>query len=164
MDTRDGATIRTLLFDYKKAFDLIDHSILATKLCAPSIPSSIINWIIDFLSCRSQRIKLTEGCVSQWSTVLSGVPQRTKLGPWLFLIMINDLAINNASIWKYVDDTTTYEIFTKGQVSNAQTIADEVAGWSNRNRVKLNIDKCKELRISFSSISCEFPPVAMCNK
>ena len=29
-------------------------------------------------------------------------------------------------------------------------IADEVAEWSNRNRVKLNIDKCKELRISFA--------------
>ena len=101
------------------------------------------NWIIDFLSCRSQRIKLTEGCVSEWSTVPSGVPQGTKLGPWLFLIMINDLAISNASLWKYVDDTTAFEVVRKGQVSNAQIIADEVAEWSNRNRVKLNIDKCK---------------------
>ena len=41
----------------KKAFDLIDHSILVRKLCALSIPPSITNWIIDFLSCRSQRIK-----------------------------------------------------------------------------------------------------------
>ena len=37
----------------------------------------------------------------------------------------------------------------------------EVAEWSNRNRLKLNIDKRKELRISFASISCEFPPVAI---
>ena len=75
--------------------------------------------------------------------------------------MINDLAINNASIWKYVDDTTESKVIRKGQVSNAQTIADEVAEWSNRKRVKLNIDKCNELRISFPSISCEFPPVAI---
>ena len=75
--------------------------------------------------------------------------------------MINDLAINNVSIWKYVDDTTGSEVIRKGQVSNAQTIADEVAEWSNRNRFKLTIDKCKELRISFASISCEFPPVAI---
>ena len=138
--------------------------IISTIIQAQSQPNhriSIINWIIDFLSCRSQRIKLTEGCVSEWRTVPSGVPQGTKLGPWLFLIMINDLVINNASIWKYVDDTTASEVIRKGQVSNAQTIADEVAEWSNRNRVKLNIDKCKELRISFASISCEFPPVAI---
>ena len=157
----NGATITTLLFDYKKAFDLIDHSILVRKICALSIPPSIINWIIDFLSCRLQRIKLTEGCVSEWSTVPSGVPQGTKLGPWMFLIMIKDLAINKASIWKYVDDTTASEVIRKGQMSNAQIIADEVAEWSNRNRVKLNIDKCEELRISFASISCEFPPVAI---
>ena len=52
----NGATIRTLLFDYKKAFDLIDHSILVRKLCALSIPPSIINWIIVFLLCGLQRL------------------------------------------------------------------------------------------------------------
>ena len=56
------------------------------------------------------------------------------------LITINDLAISNASLWKNVDDTTTSEVIRKGQVSNAQTIADKVADWSNRNRVKLNTD------------------------
>ena len=47
----NGATVRTLLLDYRKAFDLIDHSILVRKLrnqC--KLPASIINWIIDFLS------------------------------------------------------------------------------------------------------------------
>ena len=46
-------------------------------------------------------------------------------------------------------------------MSNAQTIADEVANWSNRNRIKLNTDKCKELRISSVSISHDFPPVVI---
>ena len=73
--------------------------------------------------------------------------------------MINDLAISIASLWKYVDDTTTSEEIRKGQVSNAQTITDEVTDWSNRNRVKLNVDKCKKLRISFASVSHDFPPV-----
>ena len=29
----NSATIRTVLFDYREAFDLIDHSILMRKLC-----------------------------------------------------------------------------------------------------------------------------------
>ena len=45
----NGATLRTLLLDYRKAFDLIDHSILVRKLCNQcKLPASIINWIIDF--------------------------------------------------------------------------------------------------------------------
>ena len=55
----NGATVRVTLCDYKKAFDLIDHRILVNKLCELDLPTEIINWIIDFLSDRSQRIKLS---------------------------------------------------------------------------------------------------------
>ena len=157
----NGSTIRVLMFDYKKAFDLIDHGILVNKLCELDIVPSVINWIIDFLSDRSQRIKISEGCVFEWGTVPSGVPQGTKLGPWLFLTMINDLAISNASLWKFVDDTTTSEILKKGHPSQAQGIANEIVEWSTKNRVKLNTDKCKELRIGFTYTSHDFPPVSI---
>ena len=44
----NGATVREILFDYRKAFDLIDHSLLDSKLCNLEIPKSVINWIINF--------------------------------------------------------------------------------------------------------------------
>ena len=43
--------------------------------------------------------------------------------------MINDL-VNGACFWKYVDDTTAYEVVGKAEVSSAQIIADRVAKWS----------------------------------
>ena len=127
--------IQTLLFDYRKACNLIDRGILVRHLCLLDFPVSIINWIIDFLSQRSQRIILSEGCVSGWGEVLSGVPKGTKLGSWLFLIMINDLALNNTFLWKYLDYTTGSEFIGKEEKRNAQAIADDVKDWSCRNKV-----------------------------
>ena len=39
----NGATIKTILFDYCNAFDFIDHSILIKKLCKLNVPNSIIS-------------------------------------------------------------------------------------------------------------------------
>ena len=74
---RNRATVTTLLFDYRKAFNVIDHSILVNKLGNLAVPRSIFNWIIDFLANPLQRTKLEKGSYSKWSPILSGVPQGT---------------------------------------------------------------------------------------
>ena len=58
----NGATVRVVLFDFRKAFDLIDHAILAKKLENLDLPSGIVSWVIDFLKNRKQRIKLSQNC------------------------------------------------------------------------------------------------------
>ena len=91
------------IFDFKKAFDLIDHRILLVKLKSYNIPESIVFWFIDFLTCRKQRVKFGNDCYPEWGTIPSGVSQGTKLWPWLFVIMINDLKIQDSELWKSVD-------------------------------------------------------------
>ena len=59
----NGATIWIILFDYREAFDLTYHEILAGKLCSLDLPVSVVNWIIDFISDRYQTIKLANSGV-----------------------------------------------------------------------------------------------------
>ena len=74
----NGATVRVVLFDFKKAFDLIDPWILVGKLCSCDIPDPFISWMIDFLTSRKKQVKLGHDCFSEWGVVPVGVPQGTK--------------------------------------------------------------------------------------
>ena len=98
--------------DFTKAFDLNDHSILARKLCTFDLPNLIIDWITAFLQDQKQRVKLGQDCHS--------CPQGTKLGPWLFLMMINDISVPGVQLWKYVDNITISESVVKNQPHRIQ--------------------------------------------
>ena len=157
----NGATTRAVLFDFRKAFDLIDHHVLAPKLSLYDIPESIMCWILDFLTNRRQRVKLSCDFVSEWRSVPAGVPQGTKLGPWLFLIMINDLSVANTNIWKYVDDTTLAECVEKNGTSSMQSRFDEFVTKSRADGFQLTESKCKGLRISFTKSESILEPITI---
>ena len=89
-----------------------------------------MNWVADFLTNRQQCVKLCEQCFSEWGQVPAGVPQWTKLGPQLLLLMINDLNIPDVLTWKYVDDTTFAEIVPRGASTEIQKAANKVVDWS----------------------------------
>ena len=59
---------------------------------------------------------------------------------------------------------TASEVVGKGEVSSPQIIADKEAEWSLANRVQLNDEKCKELRISFARNKAIFKPIRVSRK
>ena len=87
----------------------------------------------------------------------------TKLGPWLFLVMINDLSVANTNIWKYADDTTLAECVEKNETSSMQSRVDKFVTKSRADGFQLNESKCKELRISFIKSENTLEPVTISN-
>ena len=78
--------------------------------------------------------------------------------------MINDLNIPNVLTWKYVDDTTVVEIVPRGASSEIQKAADKVVDWSKDQRMLLNEDKCKEIRMDFEKNKHSLDPVSINGK
>jgi hypothetical protein len=93
----------------------------------------------------------------------AGVPQGTKLGPLLFLIMVNDL-IPATDLVKFVDDSTTWEVLHRDSQSNLPSAVKACEEWSCDNNMKLNASKTKEMRVNFSSSSPSYPPIVINNQ
>ena len=155
----NGASFRVVLFDYQKAFDFVDHTILLSKLKLLRLPTTTLNWIIDFLSDRKERVKLGKDCFSECGNVPAGVPQGTKLGPWLFIVMINELTLTRSDHAKFVDDLTISDTIPKFSQSSIQETVTIIESWSDSNSFGLHEEKCKEHRIDFKKTKSIFAPI-----
>ena len=90
----NGNEVCCIFFDLKKAFDSVPHSVLLQKLSAIGIDPYIIQWIRNYLTCRSQYV-VVDGERSCMLPVVSGVPQGSVLVPLLFLVFINEVVVND---------------------------------------------------------------------
>ena len=58
VNTDGNASARVVLLDLRKAFGLIDHSVLVQKLTTYDIPSQVKDWIVDFLMDGNKELNL----------------------------------------------------------------------------------------------------------
>ena len=72
--------------------------------------------------------------ISNWKSVLSGVPQGSVLGPILFLIYINDLEDDISSkVLKFADDTKVFKKVTNDtDKQSLQDNLDKLVKWSEK--------------------------------
>jgi hypothetical protein len=113
----------SLFVDFRKAFDHVDHTTALRKMAEWNIDDIFLRWMRSYLSDRRQRVKVGN-VVSSWLRPNGGMPQGSYFGPYVFLIMINDLTTDIPLI-KFVDDVTALEIVNPGASSHMQTALDQ---------------------------------------
>ena len=105
-------------------------------------------WLFNFLSSRTQII-IANGAKSSASSVESGVPQGTVLGPILFLIMINDLgkSVFDSFISMFADDTRVSKVIKEqDDEMKLQEDLDRIYDWQTKNNMLFNTNKFELLR------------------
>lgn len=142
-----------VFLDFKKAFDLVDHNILAEKLHCYLGDSCATSFFISYLQGRKQKV-LLNGSYSDLKLVKLGVPQGTVLGPLLFSIYINDLPLHlssNASQCDLFADDTSIHTASRDIATvtrNLQQNINEISDWCNTNSMILHPGKTKSMVIT----------------
>ncbi|RVE47616.1 hypothetical protein evm_007713 [Chilo suppressalis] len=153
--------------DLSKAFDCVDHHTLLLKLSHYGVKGTAVKLIQSYLSSRIQTVEVN-GVRSSGSHVEMGVPQGSILGPFLFLVYINDLPFfveNLCEIVLFADDTSL--LFNvdrrKNNYDDVNNALSQVLQWFNVNNLKINANKTKCIKFSLPNVKVEHIEIKLNN-
>lgn len=155
-----------IFLDFSKAFDLISHDVLLKKLDRYGIRGVAHSLITSYLQHRSQFVAIA-GDQSELKSVRTGVPQGSILGPYLFILYINDI-VNvdpSAKCVIYADDTSLFFDGDLGsEMSNrANKTLASIQKWATSNCLKINVEKTKAVMFHPRNKQFQLTPIKLNN-
>jgi len=83
--------VAIVYIDFRKAFDLVSHNKLFSRLHSYGVRGTVLSWIQNFLNGRTHQTSVGIS-LSDIADLVSGVVQGCGIGPLMFLVYINELA------------------------------------------------------------------------
>ncbi|CAH2218019.1 jg27644 [Pararge aegeria aegeria] len=142
--------------DLSKAFDCVVHETLVRKLHHYGIQGVALDLISYYLRDRVQMVDVN-GKRSNGSFAKIGVPQGSILGPFLFLIYINDLLYlvkDNHGIVLFADDTSLMFKIKRRELAldDVNNYLAKVVQWFEANNLVLNENKTKCIKFTLPNV------------
>lgn len=142
--------VRLLFIDYSSAFNTILPRTLISKLHSLGLSNALCNWVLSFLTNRTQAVRLGNYTSSTLS-LSTGAPQGCVLSPLLYTLLTHDCSPTLPSnyIIKFADDTTVVGLITNNDESAYRREVEALVAWCARNNLSLNIKKTREIITDF---------------
>ncbi len=119
-----------LFVDYSSTFNTIVPATLVAKLQTLGLNRSLFSWILDFLTGRSQVVRMGNNTSSPL-TLNTGAPQGCVLSPLLYSLYTHDCTATHSSnvIVKFADDTTVIGLITDNDETAYRADVSTLTKW-----------------------------------
>mgnify|MGYP001793802340 CR=1 FL=1 len=146
--------------DFEKAFDSIHRESLWTIMKSYGIPPKIINIVKAFYDDFECAILDDDGDITEWLKIKTGIKQGCNISGFLFLLVIDFVmtrALRQDSTglrWKFtskledLDFDDDVALLSSSKEEHTQTKTNRVTEEEERVGLKVNIKKCKLLRLN----------------